>query len=108
MSFRNFDLFFAHQRTCSVCNCHPQSVASFYYEPMCRIGRAIAETFMSYESEPDIAGWNFVIQDAAGLGDEVQVSIWKELANSSLPQRMQAKQTGVGEQGFDGRVGAPA
>jgi len=39
----NSEIFWRHERNCDVCNQHPQSVASFYYEPMCNIGRAYAE-----------------------------------------------------------------
>ena len=39
----NDELFWKHMHGCDVCNQHPQSVASFYYEPMCTIGRSYAE-----------------------------------------------------------------
>jgi len=34
------ELFWKHVEDCKVCQQHPQSVASFYHEPMCNIGRA--------------------------------------------------------------------
>jgi len=39
----NEQLFWAHVECCRICNQHPQSVASFYYEPMCLIGKAYRE-----------------------------------------------------------------
>jgi len=36
----NSELFWKHVECCKVCNQHPQSVASFFYEPMCNIGKA--------------------------------------------------------------------
>ena len=52
-----------------LCNQHPQSVASFHYEPMCFIGRALAEAmgiFKNYGA-PDIVTETYVIQDKAGI-----------------------------------------
>ena len=37
------ELFWRHSQHCKICDQHPQSVASFFYEPMCLIGRAYAK-----------------------------------------------------------------
>jgi len=37
------ELFWRHMYVCNVCDQHPQSVASFFYEPMCNIGKAYAK-----------------------------------------------------------------
>lgn len=66
------EIFWKHARTCHQCDQHPQSVASFHYEPMCQIGRNYAVSmgiFKSYGS-PDIGGPIIYVQDSAGWDKE--------------------------------------
>jgi len=64
----NNELFWTHEKLCHICNQHPQSVASFFYEAMCLIGRAYAEAlgFFKDKGKPNVHNWEFCIQDAVG------------------------------------------
>lgn len=63
----NFDLFFEHSKDCDICSQHPQSVASFYYNPMCILGKAIADTFMKFDGSPSWSGWDYYLHDDTGF-----------------------------------------
>jgi len=64
--------FWNHASNCEICNQHPQSVASFHYEPMCKVGRELAKQLGCFRNygPPAIAGPNIYVQDVAGLSDE--------------------------------------
>ena len=71
------ELFWKHSETCDICDQHPQSVASFFYESMCGVGRnhAVAMGMFDDDGPPDIASPVIYIQESVGYEKQTIIEI---------------------------------